>query len=75
MMHIRWAPLTGHFREKGWQKHCKTMISPFFWTFLSGKQKDIFSFFRGLFYGCFILVGPGILGLALGVFTPGQLIH
>ena len=32
------------FRMKGWQKHCKTMFPPFFWTFLFGEQKNIFLF-------------------------------
>ena len=57
MMHIRWAPLSGALWEKGWLTHCKMMISPFFGTFLSGKQKDFFS--GRLLGGCFILGGPG----------------
>ena len=52
------------FWEKGWQKHGKTMISPFLWTYLLGEQKN-YLFFGRFFYGFFLLVGPGILGLAL----------
>ena len=51
--------------------HHKTTISPFFGRFFMVSKRTIF-FFGRFFYGCYILVGPGILGLAL-VFPPGQL--
>ena len=58
----KWA-----FWEKGWLKHCKTMISPFIGRlFLVSKRT--FYFFGELSGGCFILGGPGILCLALVFF-------
>ena len=66
MMHIRWAPLNGHFGRKGWQKHYETTFFTPSWTFLFGKQKNFF-FFWGFCGGCFISGGPGILGLALAI--------
>ena len=36
-------------------------------------KKTFFFIWVGLFHGCSLLAGPGILGLALDVFTPGQL--
>ena len=55
----KWA-----FWGKGWQKHYETTISPFIGRlFLVSKR--IFYFSGGLSGGCFILGGPGILGLAL----------
>ena len=53
------------FWEKGWQIHCKTMISPFFGRFFLVSKMTIFFFVGWLFYGCFMLGGPGILGVAL----------
>ena len=57
------------FWEKVWQKHCKTMISPFLGRFFLVSKRTVFFLFfvrRRFFYGFFILVRPGILGLALG---------
>ena len=57
------------FCGKGWQKHCKTMISPFLGRFFLVSKRTIFFFSEGgFFYGFYILVGPGILGLALVFF-------
>ena len=72
MMHIRWAPLTGHFGRKGWQKHCKTMVSPFLGRFFLVSKRTI-SFFwevlsRVLHIGRTRHPGPGPQ-----FFTPGQL--
>ena len=50
------------------------MISPFYWRFLFlGNKKTCFFFLGGLFYGCYILVGPRHHGPGPRVFTPGQL--
>ena len=51
--------------EKGWQKHYKTMVSPFLGRFFLVSKKQ-FTFLVEFFYGFLKLVGPGILGLALG---------
>ena len=37
--------------EKGWLKHCKTMISPFLERFFFGKQKNNLLFLGGSFMG------------------------
>ena len=63
------------FREKGWQMHCKTMFSPFFRTFLFGKQTDIFLFWRerGVILWMFHIGRTRHPGPGPRVFTPGQL--
>ena len=78
MLVARWVPTPSYndahlvgtpkwaFWEKGWQIHCKTMISPFFGRFFL-VSKRTFYFFWGLYGGCFISGGPGILGLALAI--------
>ena len=48
---------------KGWLKHYKTMVSPFLGRFFLVSKRTFLGLF---FYGFFILVRPGILGLALG---------
>ena len=53
--------------EKGWLKHCKTMVSPFLGRFFL-VSKRTFYFSGRLYGGCFISGGPGILGLALVIF-------
>ena len=60
---------------KAWQKHYKTTFSPFYGRFFLVTKRTFFFFFWGgrLLYRCSILGGPGILGLALGFFTPSQL--
>ena len=50
-------------RVKSWHEHCKTMVSPFLGRFFSVSRRTIFF---GFFYGSYIVVGPDILGLALG---------
>ena len=64
MMHIRWARLTGHCGRKAGKNTVRPRFLLFFDVSFFGKQKDNFLF--GFFYWFFILVGPGILGLALG---------
>ena len=59
------------FWEKGWQKYYETMISPLFGRFFLVSKRTFFS--EGFSVGCYILGGPGILGLALAIFVPGQL--
>ena len=56
------------FRERGWQKHFETMVLPSLGRFFLVSKRN-FSFFGEFFHGNYILVGPGILGLALG-FSP-----
>ena len=63
----KWA-----FWGKGWQRYHETTFSSLFWTILLGKQKD-FLFSGGLYVGCYILGGPGILGLGPRNIVPGQL--
>ena len=60
------------FREKGWQKHCKTMVSPFIGRFFSVRKRTLFFFgrvlLRVLYIGRARHLGPGPR-----FFTPGQL--
>ena len=58
------------FREKGWQIHCKTMISPFFGRFFLVSKRTIFLvvLLWVLHIGLARHPGPGP-----SVFTPGQL--
>ena len=52
----------------------RPQFSPLVGRFFSGKQKDFLFFLVGYGVGCYILGGPGILGLALSrCFIPGQL--
>ena len=53
------------FWVKGWQKYHKTTFSPLLGRFFLVSKRTIY-FFWWFFYGFLILVGPGILGLALG---------
>ena len=65
----KWA-----FWEKGWLNHCKTTFSLFYGRFFLVSKRTFFLSFSGeFFYGCSMLGGPGILGLAPSFFTPGQL--
>ena len=59
----KWA-----FWEKGWQRYHETTFSPFFGRFFL-VSKRTFYFFWGLYVGCYILGGPGILGLALAILS------
>ena len=69
-MHIRWAPLSGHYGRKAGKSIMRPRFHPF-WTILFGKQKD-FLFFWGVI--CWMLhigrarhPGPGPRDI------PGQL--
>ena len=56
----------GAYGGKSGRNHCKTTVSPllnvFFWL-----VNGLFTFSGGRWYGCFILVGLGILGLVGGL--------
>ena len=72
VMHILVGTPKWAFWGKGWQKHYESTFSSFIGhLFLVSKRTFYFS--GGLSGGCFILVGPGILGLALVFLLPGQL--
>ena len=82
MLAAKWVPtpcsndaysvgtLNGHYGRKAGKSIMTPRFHPY-WTFLFGKQKD-FYFSGGLYVGCSISGGPGILGLALVIFS-GQL--
>ena len=50
MMHIRWAPLSGHFGVKSWLKHCETMVSPFLGRFCLVSKRIYFLFWVGGYF-------------------------
>ena len=56
---------------KGWLTHCKTTFSPLFWTFLFGKQKDLF--FLEVILWMFHIGRARHPGPGPRSFTPGQL--
>ena len=59
--------------EKHGQKKRQDHTFPLGQTCFSSQQKDHFLFLGGWLFGCSTLVGPGILVLVNGFFTPGQL--
>ena len=59
--------------EKGWLKHHETTFSHPSWTFLFGKQKNFLFFLVGYTVDASYRGGPGNLGLALAISSPGQL--
>ena len=71
MMHIRWAPLNGHYGGKAGKSIMRPRFPPS-WTFLLVSNRT-FYFSGWLYVGCYILGGPDILGLGLRDFPPGQL--
>ena len=55
----------GAFLERGWLKHCKTMVSTLFGHFFLVCKRTIY-FLGGWWFGCFTLGRPCTLGLVNG---------
>ena len=62
----------GALWEKGWQKHCKTMVSPFWRRFFLVSKRTFF-FFIGVILWMFHIGRARHPGPGPRVFTPGQL--
>ena len=70
MMHIRWAPLSGHF--EGWLKHCKTTVSSLFGRLFLVSKRTVF-FFGVVIFWMFHIGRARHPRPGSRVFTPGQL--
>ena len=60
------------FWEKGWQRHCKTVVSPFLGRFILVSKRTIF-FFLGVLSWVLHIGRARHPGLGPRFFTPGQL--